>query len=258
VVSSEKSSLNMKSIICTAMASCLEWYDFSIFVYIMPIISELFIPESDKFIAIIYAFGLLASGYLMRPLGGIFWGNLGDKIGRKKVLISCILLMALPMLIVAVLPTYNSIGMYSVIILIAVRLLQGFIVGGDSGVLVLLLEQADDTNRGFITSWFALVGTLGTFLSALTITILSIVLTHEQMLSWGWRIPFFFGMFIAVFALYMRNNIKESKHFEKLKREDNLSKSPVLDVIKLYPGKIFIVFILAGYIGIIYLGYALD
>lgn len=234
------------------MASCLEWYDFSIFIYIMPIVSELFIPESDERVAIVYAFGLLASGYLMRPLGGIFWGHLGDTIGRKKVLIYCILLMSIPMLVVAFLPTYERIGIFSVLILIAVRLLQGFVVGGDSGVLVLLLEQAGESNRGFVTSWFALVGTFGTFLSALTITILSILLTEGQMLSWGWRVPFFIGVFVALFALSMRRNIKESTHFERLRKDDKLSSSPILDAIKLYPGKLLVVVMLAGYIGIIY------
>ena len=245
--------ISKKTVFCAAIGTTLEWYDFTVFIFIAPVLSKLFFPTDDKMVAIISTFGVFTAGYLMRPLGGIILGNLGDKIGRKKVLILAVMLMAIPMTVISFLPTYNQIGITAVIILILARMLQGFSVGGEyTGVLVMLLEQARDNNRGFIASWGTCVSGSGVLLSSLVVSVTTGLLGEQAMLAWGWRVPFLIGILIAAFSLVMQSQMKESPHFEKIKKENKIDKIPVLEAIKQYPGKIFTVFCLAGYLGIAY------
>ncbi|OGV18109.1 MAG: hypothetical protein A2X47_01855 [Lentisphaerae bacterium GWF2_38_69] len=245
--------ISKKTIFCAAIGTTLEWYDFTVFIYIAPLLSKLFFPSEDKLVSIISTFGVFTAGYLMRPLGGIILGNLGDKIGRKKVLILSVWLMAVPMVIITFLPTYDTIGIYAVLILTLARMLQGFSVGGEyTGVLVMLLEQAQPENRGFIASWGTCVSGSGVLLSSLVVALTTGFLGDQTMLQLGWRIPFAIGILIAAFSLVMQFQMKESPHFEKIKKEGKISKRPAWDALKKYPGKIFIVFCLTGYLGIAY------
>ena len=245
--------ISKKSIFCAAIGTALEWYDFTVFIYIAPVLSKLFFPTEDKMAAIISTFGVFTAGYLMRPIGGIILGNLGDKIGRKKVLILAVWLMAIPMTVISFLPTYHSIGITAVVILILARMLQGFSVGGEyTGVLVMLLEQAKPENRGFIASWGTCVSGSGVLLSSLVVTLTTGLLGDEAMHEWGWRVPFMIGILIAAFSLVMQFQMKESPHFKKIKEEGKIAKIPAWEALKQYPGKIFIVFCLTGYLGIAY------
>jgi MFS transporter, MHS family, proline/betaine transporter len=248
-----KIKLDKKTIFAAAFGAALEWYDFSIFIFLTPIITQLFFPELGKLVGLMASFGLFAAGYLMRPLGGIIFGSLGDRIGRKKILQITTGLMAIPMIGTAILPSTHSIGIAAVIILLLLRMLQGLSVGGEyTGVLVMLLEQAPLKHRALVTSSASVISGIGTLLSSGTIVLLNYAFSHTQILNWGWRIPFLIGFFLALYSYFLQNNMHESPYFEDAKRKQKIKKSPFFTVIKTHPKEIFYVFLLAGFLGIAY------
>lgn len=244
---------NVSTIMSTAFGACLEWFDFSIFIFVTPMIAKNFFPHESNLIAIISSFGVFAAGYLMRPLGGIVFGNLGDKLGRKRILAITTGLMAFPMLITAVLPTYQTWGVVSVLLLLLMRMLQGFSVGGEyTGVLVMLLEQAPIKRRGFVTSLATCISGMGVLLSSLTVTLLISLLGSAAMTAWGWRLPFALGFVLAMFAFICQCRMKESPYFEQAKKQHKVAQLPVIDVLSQHPKEIFFVFVLTGFLGIAY------
>ncbi len=245
--------INKKNILFAAIGTMIEYYDFTVFVYLSTYITLQFFPKLSPTVGLISTLGVFAAGYIMRPLGGIFFGNMGDKIGRKKVLIVAMSLIAFSLLIMSILPSYHTIGISAVILMIIARCLQGFSVGGEyNGVLVMLLEQAPDDKRGFITSLGTFVSGSGVLLSSIVVLILTSLLSTEQMTAWGWRIPFILGFILSVLAIWMQCQLQESSHFEQSKKDNLIEKTPILTAIKEYPWQIFQVFALAGYLGIAY------
>ncbi|VAW28653.1 L-Proline/Glycine betaine transporter ProP, partial [hydrothermal vent metagenome] len=143
-----------RSLIAGFSGNILEWYDFTVYGFFATIIGAQFFPEEDKIVQLISAFGVFAAGYLMRPIGGIIFGHIGDRQGRKKALLISILMMAIPTTLIGFLPTYASIGWYSALLLIILRLLQGLSVGGEfTGSISFLVEKAPKGKRGFFGSW---------------------------------------------------------------------------------------------------------
>lgn len=248
-----ENKLEKKTIIYAAIGTVLEWYDFTIYIYIASILSTLFFPTEDKLTSIISVFGVFAAGYLTRPLGGIFFGSIGDRFGRKKALILSVMFMTMVTLITALLPTYSQIGITAAILLTLVRMLQGFSVGGEySGVLVMLIEQAGARNRGLITSFGPVVNGLGVMMSSFLIAMLTTFCSEQQMNSWGWRIPFIIGTLMGILFMLIQSQMKESPHFNKIKKENKILKTPLIEAFKKYPGKILTGVCLSGYVGISY------
>ena len=252
-IDNHNNKIPIKNIIFAGLAPAVEYFDFSLFAYVTVFISSNFFPDDNQSVAIIKTFGMFAAGYLMRPIGGIFFGNLGDKKGRKLVLIITMSLMALATLIIAITPTYNSIGILSVILIIISRMIQGFSVGGEyNGVLAMLSELSPDNKRGFITAFGTFFSGIGTFFCSVLIFIFSEVLTTKQMESYGWRVCFIIGFILAIIILILQFKQDESPEYIKVKKHGNVDKTPILKVIQEYPYQIFIVFSLAGYLGIVY------
>ena len=251
-------SFDKKTVFSTAIGACLEWYDFSIYMFTTPMITAAFFPQDNHIIALMSAFAIFAAGYLMRPLGGLFFSNMGDKFGRKKVLTLTTGLMCFPMLVTAMLPTYHQWGLLAVVLLLLMRMLQGFSVGGEyTGVLVMLQEQAPKQHRALITSIASVLSGIGMVLSSLTVTALTHWLGNEKMMAWGWRIPFLIGFLLALWAYQQQKQIHESPAFLKAVRKKRVVKLPFIEAIKCHPKEIFYVFTLAGFLGIAcYLGLA--
>lgn len=206
----------------------LEWYDFTVYGFFATVIGAQFFPEEDKVVQLISAFGIFAAGYMMRPIGGIIFGHIGDRQGRKKALFYSILLMAIPTTLIGFLPTYESIGWYSALLLVVLRLFQGLSVGGEfTGSISFLVEKAPKGNRGFYGSWstFGVFG--GMLLGSGLATIITSLLTKEQLHDFGWRIPFLFGSLIGVFGLFLRKGMGDDQHFEKMKEQNKIEKSPL-------------------------------
>lgn len=200
----EKSEKKRGSAWFGTLGAAMEWYDFTLYVYLAPVISQLFFPSDNSLDSLLATFGVFAAGYLMRPLGAALLGNIGDTRGRKFALGLSISLMAVGMLLIGLLPTESTIGVLAPILLVLIRLAQGFSLGGEfSGSIVLLAESAEPRRRGFTTNLVQISTGIGFLLSSATVALLHSLLTDQQMNTWGWRLPFFIGAAIGAFALYM-------------------------------------------------------
>ncbi|XSG83027.1 MAG: MFS transporter [Methyloligella sp. ZOD6] len=196
-----------------AGGNLLEWYDFGIYGLLAPVLATAFFPAEDRIASLISAYGLFAVGFAMRPVGGLVLGHLGDRLGRRFVLIFSVVLMGLATTAIALLPGYETIGVAAPILLLLLRLVQGFSVGGEfTGSVSYLVETAPQHRRGFAGSFANFGSTLGMLLaagvSALTVTLAS----EEQLTSWAWRIPFLLGGAIALGGYFLRRHMREDGH----------------------------------------------
>ncbi len=190
-----------------AIGNLLEWYDFGLYGLLAPVLAPLFFPSVDPVAALIGAYGGFALGFMMRPLGGAVLGNLGDRIGRGTVLVLSVVLMGLATTALALLPTYAEIGIAAPILLLLVRMAQGFSVGGEfTGSVTYLVETAPPKRRGFAGS-FANLGSTGGVLLAAAMAAITVTLADADSLRWAWRIPFLFGGVLAVFVFFLRRRL---------------------------------------------------
>lgn len=197
------------------VGNVLEWFDFAVYGFFAPVFAKLFFPSDNATLSLIAAYGAFAAGFLMRPLGGAIFGHIGDRYGRRAALVTSIVLMALSSLCIALLPTYGQVGVIAGILMVLLRMFQGVAVGGEyTGSIVFLTENAPSNQRAFYASWAVSAATSGVLLGSLFGAGLSYVTTDAQMLSWGWRVPFFFGVFVAVAAFYLRRNMDEGEQTE--------------------------------------------
>lgn len=219
-----------KVIISGMLGNGLEWYDYALYGHMAVIFSKLFFPQGDTSHNLIITLLIFAFGFLPRPLGSIFFGWLGDKYGRKKALTASMMMMALPTGCIGLLPTYEAIGIAAPILLTIIRALQGFSLGGAySGSISYVVEHAPPEKRSTVGSVIKLSLVIGFLLGSLVSTIIASILGDAAFESWGWRIPFFFGVAIGFVGFYIRNHGEESPVYEKAKRDGALSPNPLRD-----------------------------
>jgi MFS transporter, MHS family, alpha-ketoglutarate permease len=226
----------LKSIIGGSVGNLVEWYDWYAYSAFALYFSASFFPENNPTVQLINTAGVFFLGFLMRPIGGWVFGRIADKVGRKQSMTLSVLLMSLGSLLIALTPTYKTIGIVAPILLLLARLLQGLSVGGEYGVSATYLsEMATKNRRGFYSS-FQYVTLIGGQLIALGIQLLlqKVLLSEEQLLDWGWRIPFVFGAVLSVVALYLRQNLHETKAFEANKNKKDEKKGTIKELLK-YP-----------------------
>ena len=219
----EQSQLNstgarIKAIIGSASGNLVDWYDFYIYSFCALYFAHAFFPKGDQTTELLQAAAVFAVGFFMRPLGSWYFGRLADRVGRKHSMLISVLMMCAGSLVIAFVPTYETIGMAAPIILLLARITQGFSVGGEYGATATYMsEVATSHNRGFLSSfqYVTLIG--GQLLASAVVTVLLLILSKEQMSDWGWRIPFFIGALLAVVSIIMRRNLIETiskKHTE--------------------------------------------
>src|SRR3954453_20395013 len=209
----------IKAIFIGSVGNLVEWYDFYAYAAFALYFAGDFFPNSDPVVQQLNAALLFAAGFLVRPLGGWLFGYLADHHGRRGALMLSVALMCFGSLVIAVTPTYQTIGIWAPILLGVARVVQGLSLGGEYGTsATYLTEMADQRHRGFYSS-FQYVTLIGGQICALLVLLLlqKLVLTNEQIHEWGWRIPFFIGALLAVIALIMRRNLHETEHFEAAK-----------------------------------------
>ena len=220
----------IKQIVLCTFGTLLEWYDFSLFAALAPIIAEIFFPHSNHFSAMMSTFVVFASGFIMRPIGAIFFGHLGDKIGRKSTLLITIFIMTISTAAIGLIPTDLTI---STLLLVFFRLAQGLAASGEyPGGITLLAEQLKANKRGFIASFGIFAAPAGIFIGTLACAIIAKLIDHANMIQWGWRVPFLLGAPFGLIGYFIRKSLLESEEFQIAKREKLLIKIPLLSLIK--------------------------
>jgi metabolite-proton symporter len=220
------------------IGTTIEWYDFFLYGSAAALIfNKLFFPSFDPFVGTLLAFATYAVGFVARPLGGIVFGHYGDRIGRKRLLMLSLILMGVATVLIGLLPTYNQIGVWAPALLIALRLVQGFAVGGEWGGAVLMAaEHGDSARRGFWASWPQAGVAAGSLLSAGVLALMAGLQSEADFLSWGWRVPFLLSALLVVVGWYIRNRVSESPMFEAaLIEAEDPPKLPAMEVFRERP-----------------------
>ena len=230
-------------ILASLIGTTIEWYDFFLYGFAAALVlNQLFFPEYDPFVGTLLAFATYALGFVARPVGGIVFGHFGDRIGRKRLLMWSLILMGVATVLIGLLPTYAQIGIWAPILLVLLRLVQGFAVGGEWGGAVLMAaEHGDAARRGFWASWPQAGVPAGNLLAAGVLALMAGFQTEADFLAWGWRVPFVLSAVLVVVGWYIRNRVTESRLFEKALDEAEIPpKLPALDVVRERPKAILL------------------
>lgn len=226
--------MKLKIIFPSIVGNIAEWYEFALYGYCVPIISKLFFPHHHSSLAILAVYSIFAAGFLLRPLGGLFFGYYGDKQGRSKALAWSVILIGLPTFLMGLLPTYASIGEFATVFIIVIRIIQGVSIGGEfSGSLIYLCEQSHSNNRGYYSGVVLCSAFVGMLLASLVIALLNLFFTAEQYQSYGWRIAFLLGIVIAVLGFLMRREMPDTDSYKMIKNDKDLSMNPVAESLSL-------------------------
>jgi MFS family permease len=234
-------------VFASSLGTVFEWYDFYIYATLAPFFAALFFPTGNATAALLASFATYAAGFLVRPFGALFFGRIGDLVGRKYTFLVTILVMGLSTAAVGFLPTYAKIGMLSPTILVLLRLAQGLALGGEyGGAATYVAEHAPDEKRGLHTSWIQTTATLGFFLSLLIIGACRGYLAEPVFKDWGWRIPFLVSIVLLIISVYIRLKLNESPVFLKMKSLGQGSKAPLRESFTKWPNLKIVLIALFG------------
>lgn len=224
-----------RAIMASAAGNATEWYDYGVYSYVVPIIATVIFNAKNPAAGLIETYGALAASFLIRPIGGIVLGPLGDRLGRQRMLVLTILVMTVATTCLGLLPTFSVIGVWSPALLIIIRLVQGFSTGGEyGGASTFMVEYSPVRSRGFWCS-FLEFGTLGGFtVGAGLVTLFTVLLPHDAMLTWGWRVPFLLALPLGLTGLYLRLRLDEPPTYRELEAKGELADSsfPVLEAVR--------------------------
>jgi metabolite-proton symporter len=222
-----------KVAVASFIGTTIEWYDYLVFgAATVLVFNPLFFPTLDPVAGALAGFATLAVAFLARPLGGLVFGHFGDRLGRKRMLVLSVVLMGLGTVAVGLLPTYSTIGIWAPVLLVVLRFVQGFAVGGEwGGAVVMSLEHAPAHRRAFYASFPQAGVPAGTFLSSGAFFLVTLM-PEEQLLSWGWRVPFLCSALLVVVGLYIRLRVTESPEFLALRDRGEVVKAPVVEVLR--------------------------
>ena len=224
----------LRALAASTIGTTIEWYDFFLYGIVAALVfPRLFFPESDPFTGTLLAFSTYFVGFASRPLGGIIFGHVGDRLGRKSALVATMLLMGVATVGIGLVPGYEAIGIWGGILLVAGRVLQGIGVGGEWGGSILLAgEWTDPNRRGFAMSWPQWGGQAGLLLANGALGLMAALTTEEQFAAWGWRVPFLASVALIAVGLYIRVGILETPVFARLQTRGKVPKAPVVEVAR--------------------------
>ena len=229
-----------RAVIAATVGTAIEWYDFFLYSVVTGLVfAQLYFPKSDPLVGTLEAFTIYAVGFLARPIGAAIFGHFGDRIGRKSTLIATLLVMGIATFLVALVPTYDQIGIWGAVILTVLRFIQGIGVGGEWGGSVLMAMEWARSNRsrGFLASWPQFGVPCGLFLANLAVLVVS-RMSGEQFLHWGWRVPFLFSLILVAVGLYIRLGILETPVFARILAERRVERAPIREVLRRHPREI--------------------
>ena len=229
-----------KVVLASMIGTTVEWYDFFLYGSASALVfGKLFFPNSDPTTGVMLSFATYALGFVARPLGGLVFGHFGDRIGRKQLLMLSLLLMGGSTMLIGVLPTFDQIGILAPLLLVFLRLVQGFAVGGEWGGAVLMVtEYGEAERRGFWAGWPQAGVPTGNLLAAGVLAVMSALQTNDQFLAWGWRVPFLLSVVLVAVGYWVRVSLAESPLFQKALEDAGQPKAPVIDAIRERPGGI--------------------
>lgn len=214
-----------KAITAASLGNAMEWFDFGVYGFVAYALGKVFFPDADPSVQMIAALGTFSVPFLIRPLGGLFFGMLGDKYGRQKILSITIIIMSLSTFCIGLIPSYETIGIWAPVLLLLCKMAQGFSVGGEyTGASIFVAEYSPDRKRGFMGSWLDFGSIAGFVLGAGLVVLLSTAVGEANFLEWGWRIPFFVALPLGIIGLYLRHALEETpafqQHVDKLEQGD--------------------------------------
>src|SRR5215210_1329820 len=216
-----------RAIVGASIGNTVEWFDFATYSFLAVTLAAVFFPSGNPTAALLSTFAIFAAAFFVRPLGGLFFGPLGDKIGRQRVLATVIVLMSLSTFVIGLLPSYATIGVWAPLLLVVARCLQGFSAGGEfGGASTFLAEYSPDERRGFLVSWLEFSTLIGFMLGSLLVLFLSTALPEDALISWGWRIPFLLAGPLGIVGLYIRLRLEDTPEFKALEETGEVSSSP--------------------------------
>ncbi|MBL3685825.1 MFS transporter [Leucobacter zeae] len=228
----DKKSLR-KSVVAGSIGVLVHWFDWAVYAYLAGTLAAVFFPEESSTAGLLATFAVFAVSFLVRPLGAIIFGRLGDRLGRKQTLSIVILSMAIATLVLGVLPGYDTIGILAPILLIVTRVVQGLAAGGEFGSAAAFLgEFSPAKRRGFGVSWLEFGSLLGFLLASFVVYLLNVVFDPQQIVDWAWRIPFLITVPLGFIGLYIRRKIEDTPEFEKLQELETVSHAPVKEVFQ--------------------------
>ncbi len=214
------------------IGSVVEWFDVAVYGYLAGVLGKVFFPTGDPTTQLLSSFAVFGVAFAVRPLGGIFFGALGDRIGRQKTLALVIILVSVATLCVGLLPSYASIGLLAPVLLVVLRLIQGFSAGGEmGGASAFVAEYSPPKRRGYLVSLVEMGCILGFLFGSLVVLLLNLSLTSQQIHDWGWRIPFLMTAPLGLIGLYIRSKLEETPEFTALRAEGKVAKRPLRESI---------------------------
>ena len=217
-----------KIVVASSLGTVIEWYDFFLFASLTVFLASEFFPRDNPTAALLLSVGALGTGYVLRPVGGLVFGAMGDRIGRKRTFMLTMLLMGAATMLIGVLPTYAQIGLAAPALLVCLRLVQGLALGGEyGGAATYIAESVEPRRLGYATSWIQTTAGLGLALATGINLALQATLAPEDFRAWGWRIPFLLSGVLVALSTWFRLNLEETPVFAEMKRAGTLSASPV-------------------------------
>jgi MHS family proline/betaine transporter-like MFS transporter len=222
-----------RTVVAGAVGNVLEWYDFGLFGFFAPVIAQQFLPAEDRLASLLGTFGVFATGFLVRPVGGVVFGYIGDRLGRKWALELAVLFMAGSTTLLGLLPSYATIGVAAPFLLTLARLLQGLSVGGEYiGSMSFLVEHAPPGRRAFLGSWSSFSVVLGSLLGSGAAALSTGLLASDELATWGWRWPFLAGLLIGLVGFWLRRGVAESPTFLSAQKAGKLADNPLADAVR--------------------------
>ncbi|MEI3614038.1 MFS transporter [Pseudogracilibacillus sp. SO30301A] len=220
-------------LVASVVGSSVEWFDYFLYGTVAALVfNQIFFVTEDPAFGTLYAFATFALAFFIRPLGGIIFSHIGDRIGRKKTLVLTLSLMGLATFLMGVLPTYGQIGLWAPVLLILLRLIQGLGLGGEwGGALLLAVEYAPKEKRGLFGSVPQMGITIGMLMGTIALSIMTL-LPQEAFITWGWRVPFLLSALLVIFGLWIRKGIEETPTFQKTQEKGDIPKLPIADTFK--------------------------